>query len=65
LSLGRLIIGVGIGISAVVVPAYIGEMAPDSRRGALVSVYEAMLCIGMLAATLVDFCLRNVPGANP
>lgn len=61
---GRLLVGVGIGMSAVVVPAYVAETAPAKHRGALVSLYEALLCVGMLCASLVNFALHDVPGAS-
>lgn len=56
---GRFVIGVGIGVSAVVAPAYLGEMAPSRIRGAVVMIYEVMLCVGMLAAVLVDSALED------
>ena len=36
--MGRLLVGFGIGISAVVVPAYLGEVAPAGMRGRIVEV---------------------------
>jgi SP family myo-inositol transporter-like MFS transporter 13 len=33
LSLGRFVVGLGVGVSAVVVPAYVGEMAPPHKQG--------------------------------
>lgn len=59
LSLGRFVVGIGVGVSAVVVPAYVGEMAPPHKRGAVVITYELMLCLGMIAAGVVDFALRD------
>lgn len=38
--LGRLLVGLGIGVSAVVVPAYLGEVAPSPARGTIVELYE-------------------------
>lgn len=58
LVLGRFIIGLGVGTSAVVVPAYLGEMAPPSIRGGVIIMYEIMVCIGMMSSTLVDACLQ-------
>jgi MFS family permease len=57
-------VGVGIGVSAVVVPTYVAEMAPANHRGALVSLYEALLCVGMLCASLINFALHDAPGAS-
>ena len=62
LSLGRFVVGLGVGASAVVVPAYVAEMSPPERRGAVVITYELMLCLGMIASGLVDFALRDAPG---
>ncbi|KXZ50702.1 hypothetical protein GPECTOR_15g386 [Gonium pectorale] len=60
LVLGRFIVGVGIGVSATVSPAYIAELAPARIRGGLVQLYEVMLCVGMLTAPLVDWALSGV-----
>jgi MFS family permease len=53
LIIGRFIVGVGVGSSAVVVPAYLGEMAPASRRGMVVCLYELFLCFGLLSSCVV------------
>lgn len=55
--------GLGIGISAVVVPAYLGELSPAKLRGRIVEVYEVVLCIGMLAAVLADAALAHAPSS--
>jgi MFS family permease len=33
-------VGLGIGASAIVVPAYLAEIAPAAKRGAVVQTYE-------------------------
>jgi MFS family permease len=58
---GRVIVGLGIGVSAVVVPAYLAEVAPARLRGRTVELYELMLCLGMLAAALADAALDGAP----
>lgn len=60
LTVGRVLVGIGIGVSAVVVPAYLGEVAPANVRGRIVEVYEVMLCCGVLMAMLVDAALQSV-----
>lgn len=40
LVVGRFVVGVGIGVSAVVVPTYLGEVAPAKYRGRVVELYE-------------------------
>ena len=44
-------------------PTYIGEMAPASIRGLLVSLKEGMIVLGILAGYLVGFLLRHRAGA--
>ncbi len=60
LIIGRVVVGVGIGISAVVTPAYLGEVSPSSYRGRMVGSYEVMLCLGMLSASLVDALVNTL-----
>ncbi len=57
---GRLLLGIGIGVSAVVVPAYLGEVSPAKYRGRVVGAYELMLCLGFLCASLVDALLDSL-----
>jgi MFS family permease len=64
LALGRLIVGLGVGASAVCVPAYVAEMAPPENRGALVVTYELMLCFGMLFSGVADYALRDAGENN-
>jgi MFS family permease len=58
LVVGRLVVGLGIGASAIVVPAYLAEISPAARRGAVVQMYEVMLCVGMLVSVLMDWLLE-------
>lgn len=57
LVLYREIGGAGIGISAVVAPAYISEIAPARHRGRLVSLYQLAITVGFLAAYVVNYSL--------
>jgi SP family galactose:H+ symporter-like MFS transporter len=54
---GRFVVGIGIGFSSVVAPLYISEVAPAGVRGALVSLYQFAITIGILAAYLIDYAL--------
>ncbi|KAF0292361.1 Proton myo-inositol cotransporter [Amphibalanus amphitrite] len=53
LLVGRIIIGVGIGLSSMSVPIYISEAAPAAVRGRLVTVNVAFITGGQLAASLI------------
>lgn len=54
LVVGRFVVGLGIGLSAVVSPAYLGEISPSAYRGRIVGLYELMLCLGVLSAAVVN-----------
>jgi sugar porter (SP) family MFS transporter len=56
---GRFVVGLGIGLSSVVAPLYISEVAPAPVRGALVSLYQFAITIGILAAYIVDYLLAS------
>jgi MFS transporter, SP family, galactose:H+ symporter len=56
---GRLVVGIGIGFSSVVAPLYISEVAPASSRGALVSLYQFAITVGILAAYLIDYAFAT------
>lgn len=59
LLLGRFITGIAIGIASLAVPLYIAEIAPHERRGALVSLNQLMITIGILVAYLVSYRLAD------
>nr|CAB3472334.1 unnamed protein product [Digitaria exilis] len=59
--IGRLLAGIGIGISSALVPLYISEISPTEIRGTLGSVNQLFICIGILAALLAGLPLA----ANP
>lgn len=50
LVVGRVILGLAVGMASVVVPLYIAEMAPPDIRGGLVTLNQLMITVGILAA---------------
>lgn len=52
---GRIGIGVAIGMASFIVPLYIAEVAPFNIRGALVSLNQLAITIGIVVSYLVDF----------
>lgn len=56
---GRFVVGLGIGFSSVVAPLYISEVAPANSRGALVSLYQFAITIGILGAYIIDYVLAS------
>ena len=55
LYLLRLILGVGMGISAFSLPLYVAELSPKEKRGALVSIYQFAITLGILIAFAIGF----------
>ncbi len=72
LTMSRLLVGLGIGITAVAAPLYVGEIAPPDRRGLMITLYQLFITIGILVSYIVDlaaaphwrimFGLGAVPG---
>lgn len=62
LILWRVIGGIGIGIASVVAPAYIAEIAPRQIRGALASLQQLAITLGIFAALLSDAVLATSAG---
>jgi SP family galactose:H+ symporter-like MFS transporter len=56
---GRFVIGIAIGFCSVVAPLYISEVAPAEVRGALVSLYQFAITVGILGAFLIDYALAH------
>ncbi|MFT3742468.1 MAG: sugar porter family MFS transporter [Gammaproteobacteria bacterium] len=55
LVVGRVIVGLAIGVASYVAPLYIGEIAPAKYRGALVSLNQLAITIGILISYIVDY----------
>ncbi|MEO8780083.1 MAG: sugar porter family MFS transporter [Rhodanobacter sp.] len=54
LIVGRIILGLAIGIASFTAPLYLAEIAPENIRGAMISLYQLMITIGILVAFLSD-----------
>ncbi|KAI3462551.1 hypothetical protein Pfo_019214 [Paulownia fortunei] len=59
--IGRLLAGIGIGISSAIVPLYISEISPTEIRGTLGSVNQLFICVGILAALVAGLPLAGDP----
>lgn len=55
LIIGRIIVGLAIGVASYVAPLYIAEIAPMKYRGALVSLNQLAITIGILLSYVVDY----------
>ena len=59
LIVGRIIVGLGIGLSSGTVPVYISEVSPADARGWTVSLFQLAITIGILLAYVVDYAFAK------
>jgi MFS family permease len=60
LILGRLFVGLGVGIASVTAPVYIAEASPSEVRGGLVSTNVLMITGGQFLSYLVNLAFTEV-----
>ncbi len=59
LVLFRIVLGLAVGAAALIVPLYLSEIAPTEIRGAISSLNQLMITIGILAAFIVNALLAE------
>ena len=60
LIIGRIVVGIAIGMASFIAPLYISEMSPPRIRGTLVTFNQLFITIGIVISYLVDFGLSLV-----
>jgi sugar porter (SP) family MFS transporter len=58
-SFMRFVGGLGVGVSSIVAPAYISEIAPARVRGRLVALYQFQIVFGILVAFFSNYALSE------
>ncbi|WP_040508994.1 sugar porter family MFS transporter [Gluconobacter morbifer] len=61
----RFVLGLAVGGSTQVVPMYISELAPQERRGTLVTMFNVAIGLGILIANIIGFTERTNWGWRP
>ncbi|MBL7814017.1 MAG: sugar porter family MFS transporter [Saprospiraceae bacterium] len=56
----RFVGGLGVGVSSVVAPMYISEIAPPDKRGRLVAMFQFNIVFGILIAYFSNYLLGNI-----
>jgi sugar porter (SP) family MFS transporter len=56
--------GVGVGVASLLVPVYIAELAPPRSRGALVSLNQVAILVGMVLSYLANARIGRMGDAN-
>ncbi|CAG8256310.1 unnamed protein product [Penicillium salamii] len=59
---GRFVVGLGVGSASMIVPMYIGEIAPAQYRGRMVAFNNMSVTFGQLLASAVGAGLAHVKG---
>jgi len=62
LLVGRVLVGLAIGIASMLTPLYLAEIAPARDRGAIVSLNQLCITIGILVSYLVGFAFASFVG---
>lgn len=52
---GRFLAGIASGVATVIVPLYLGELAPPNLRGALGTTYQVAMVLGILGTDILAF----------
>jgi MFS transporter, SP family, sugar:H+ symporter len=55
----RFVLGLAVGSAALVVPLYLSELAPTKIRGAIASLNQMMIVVGILVAFIVNAILAS------
>ena len=50
----RVILGISVGMATFIAPIYLSEIAPKNFRGGIVTMYQVMVYLGILAAFISD-----------
>lgn len=55
----RVVLGLAVGGAALIVPLYLSEVAPTQIRGAVASLNQLMIVLGILSAFIVNYALSE------
>ena len=62
LLVARFVLGIAIGVASMLTPLYLSEMAPADKRGAIVSLNQFCITLGILLSYLVDYAFADTAG---
>ena len=60
LLVGRVVLGMGIGMASMCVPVYMAETSPEDIRGFLGASFQVMITFGQVTSALVDALFAKV-----
>jgi len=62
LIVGRVIVGIAIGVASFAAPLYISEVSPVNVRGKLVSLNQLAITVGIVVSYLIGYALSGIRG---
>lgn len=62
LIIGRVVVGIAIGMASFIAPLYISELSPPKIRGSLVTFNQLFITIGIVISYGVDYALAPING---
>jgi SP family galactose:H+ symporter-like MFS transporter len=62
LVIGRVIVGIAIGVASFAAPLYISEVSPANVRGRLVSLNQLAITAGIVVSYLIGYALSGIRG---
>jgi len=60
LLVGRIVVGMGIGMASMCIPVYMAETSPVELRGFLGASFQVMICFGQIISAIVDGAFGEV-----
>ncbi|CCF36464.1 myo-inositol transporter [Colletotrichum higginsianum] len=61
MTVGRLVVGLGVGSAAMIIPLYIGELAPAKHRGRMIAFDNMSVTFGQLVSYALGAGFTEVP----
>ncbi|AAS53973.1 AFR602Wp [Eremothecium gossypii ATCC 10895] len=58
--IGRLIAGLAVGATMVLVPMFLSELAPVRIRGAMIVLYQVVICLGIALGSIVNYACKEL-----
>ncbi|MFF7796792.1 sugar porter family MFS transporter [Streptomyces olivaceus] len=58
----RVVLGIAVGIATAMIPVYLSEISPALRRGSFTGLFQVMITVGVLAASLVGLAFTPSEG---
>jgi len=60
LLIGRFIVGLAIGVASMLTPLYLAEISPAAQRGAIVSLNQLCITLGILLSYVIGYAFADV-----